>query len=108
MYLNISRNFIEYNLDPEVIVRLAEEYDQVVEVKDSGGSIGQISYLIRRTGDRISILGGTADLLLPCLLMDGKSGVVAVGNVAPRLSPLDFYALTHRNYSPLTLDLARL
>jgi 4-hydroxy-tetrahydrodipicolinate synthase len=77
--------FTGYNLDPEVIVRLAEEYDQVVGVKDSGGSIGQISGLIHRVGEKISVLAGTADLLLPSLLMGGKGGVVAVANVAPGL-----------------------
>jgi len=77
--------FTGYNLDPAVVVRLAEEFGQVVGVKDSGGSIGQISELIDRVGDRISVLAGTADVLLPCLLMGGKGGVIAVANVAPRL-----------------------
>ena len=77
--------FTGYNVDPDVIVRLAEEYDQVVGVKDSGGSIGQISELIDRVGNRISVLAGTADVLLPCLLMGGRGGVLAVANVAPRL-----------------------
>jgi len=82
--------FTGYNLDPDVIVRLAEEYDQVVGVKDSGGSIGQISDLIHRVGDRISVLAGTADVVLPCLLMGGRGGVLAVANVAPRLC-VDLY-----------------
>ena len=77
--------FTGYNLDPAVVVRLAEEFGQVVGVKDSGGSIGQISELIDRVGSRISVLAGTADVLLPCLLMGGKGGVLAVANVAPRL-----------------------
>ena len=77
--------FTGYNMDPNVIVRLAEEYDQVVGVKDSGGSIGQISDLIHRVGNRISVLAGTGDLILPCLLMGGRGGVIAVANAAPRL-----------------------
>ena len=82
--------FTGYNIDPDVIVRLAEEYDQVVGVKDSGGSIGQISELIDRVGGRISVLAGTADVVLPCLLMGGRGGVLAVANVAPRLC-VDLY-----------------
>jgi len=82
--------FTGYNVDPDVIVRLAEEYSQVVGVKDSGGSIGQISDLIRRVGNRMSVLAGTADVVLPCLLMGGKGGVLAVANVAPRLC-VDLY-----------------
>lgn len=82
--------FTGYNLDPDVIVKLAEEYDQVVGVKDSGGSIGQISDLISRVGERVSVLAGTADLVLPCLLMGGKGAIIAVANVAPRLC-VDLY-----------------
>jgi len=82
--------FTGYNLDPNVIVRLAEESDQVVGVKDSGGSIGQISDLIHRVGDKISVLAGTADVVLACLLMGGRGGVLAVANVAPRLC-VDLY-----------------
>jgi len=82
--------FTGYNLDPAVVVRLAEEYDQVVGVKDSGGSIGQISELIDRVGKRISVLAGTADVVLPCLIMGGRGGVLAVANVAPKLC-VDLY-----------------
>ncbi len=77
--------FTGYNMDADVIVKLTEEHSQVVGVKDSGGSIGQISDLIQRVGDRISVLAGTGDLILPCLLMGGKGGVIAIANVAPRL-----------------------
>jgi len=88
--------FTGYNLDPDIIVKLAEEYSQVVGVKDSGGSIGQISDLIQRVGNRISILAGTGDLILPCLLMGGRGGVVAIANVAPRLC-VDLYNNFKRN-----------
>lgn len=82
--------FTGYSLDPAVVVRLVEEYDQVVGVKDSGGSIGQISELIDRVGNRISVLAGTADVVLPCLIMGGRGGVLAVANVAPKLC-VDLY-----------------
>jgi 4-hydroxy-tetrahydrodipicolinate synthase len=82
--------FTGYNLDPDVVVKLAEEYDQVVGVKDSMGSIAQISNLIRRVGGRLSVLAGSADIVFPCLLMGGRGAIVAVANVAPRLC-VDLY-----------------
>jgi 4-hydroxy-tetrahydrodipicolinate synthase len=82
--------FTGYNIDPDTIVRLADEYDQVVGVKDSGGSIGQISSLIDRVSGKTSVLAGTADVALPCLLMGGTGAVLAVANVAPRLC-VDLY-----------------
>jgi len=88
--------FTGYNMDADVIVKLTEEHTQVVGVKDSGGSIGQISDLIQRVGDRISVLAGTGDLVLPCLLMGGKGGVIAIANVAPRLC-VDLYNQFKKN-----------
>ena len=88
--------FTGYNLDTDVVVRLAEEYDQIIGVKDSGGSIGQISDLIRRIGARASVLAGTADLVLPCLLMGGRGAIIAIANVAPQLCA-DLYNLFKQN-----------
>lgn len=77
--------FTGYSIEPNLIAQLAEEYDNVVAVKDSSGSIAQITETIRLCGRRISVLAGTADLILPTLEMGGKGGIVAVANVAPRM-----------------------
>jgi len=77
--------FTGYNLETSVVVKLVKECSQVVGIKDSSGSIGQISELIRQVGDKISVVAGTGDLVLATLLMGGKGGILAVANVAPRL-----------------------
>jgi 4-hydroxy-tetrahydrodipicolinate synthase len=77
--------FTGYNLDPSVVVELADEYSQIIALKDSSGSIGQITDLIRLVGDKVNILAGTGDLILPTLLMGGRGGIVGIANVVPRL-----------------------
>ncbi len=77
--------FTGLDMDLEVVVKLVDEFSQIVGIKESGGSIGKITELVRLVGNRISILAGTGDLILPTLMMGGDGGIVAVANVAPRL-----------------------
>jgi 4-hydroxy-tetrahydrodipicolinate synthase len=77
--------FTSYSLEPNMIQQLASECKNVVGVKDSGGNIGTITETIRLVGDRISVLAGTADVILPTLMLGGKGAVVAVANAFPRM-----------------------
>ncbi|AIF69552.1 hypothetical protein PAP_05760 [Palaeococcus pacificus DY20341] len=83
--------FTGYNIPLEVINRLAEEYSQIIGIKDSSGLISRIGELIRTLGDKISILAGTGDLIYPALSLGAHGAVVAVANVAPRLC-VDLYS----------------
>jgi len=77
--------FTGYSLEPALIQQLASKYENVIGVKDSGGSIGTITETIRLVGDRISVLAGTADVILPTLMLGGKGAVVAVANAFPEM-----------------------
>jgi len=77
--------FTGYSLEPALIQQLASECENVVGAKDSGGSIGIITETIRLVGARISVLAGTADVVLPTLMLGGKGAVVAVANAFPRM-----------------------
>jgi 4-hydroxy-tetrahydrodipicolinate synthase len=77
--------FTGYNLNINVVRRLVREYSQIVGIKDSSGLVGRISELVSYVGDKISVLGGTGDMILPCLEMGGSGGIVAIANVAPKL-----------------------
>jgi 4-hydroxy-tetrahydrodipicolinate synthase len=82
--------FTGYNVEADLITKIIENNVNVVAVKDSAGSIGQISELVRRVGIRVSVLAGTADVLLPSLHMGAKGGIIAIANVVPRLC-VDLY-----------------
>ncbi len=77
--------FTGVNIELDVVERLVYEHSNIIGIKDSGGSIGRIIELIRRVGDEIAVLAGTADLILPALLLGASGAVIAVANVAPRL-----------------------
>lgn len=74
--------FTGFNLEPRVAARLAK-LQNVVGIKDSSGSIGQIAEIIRLVGDKISVLAGTGDLIYPTLMLGGRGAIVAVANAAP-------------------------
>jgi len=77
--------FTGISLEPAFIHRLVVENKKVVGVKDSSGNLGAITETIRLVGKKISVLAGTADVVLPTLLAGGKGAVVAVANVFPAL-----------------------
>ena len=72
------------NLQPQVVEQIAES-DRIVGIKDTSGSIGQISELIRRVGGKIAVLGGTTDVILPTLGMGGKGALIGMANVIPKM-----------------------
>ncbi|MFQ5711115.1 MAG: 4-hydroxy-tetrahydrodipicolinate synthase [Candidatus Geothermarchaeales archaeon] len=81
--------FTNVNLEPETVARLSE-LDNVVGIKDSSGSIGQISSTIQLTKEGFSVMAGTGNIVYPVLTLGGKGGVIGVSNVAPRLC-VDLY-----------------
>lgn len=77
--------FTGYALEPIVIAELANEYSNVAGVKDSSGNIATITETIRLVGQKIAVLAGTADVMLPTLMLGGKGAVIAVANAFPKL-----------------------
>lgn len=76
-------------MEPCLVYELVSKYDNVIGVKDSSGSLSQIAELIRLVGDKVSVLAGTADVVLQTLMLSGKGGIIAVANVTPKIcSPL--------------------
>ncbi len=78
--------FVGYSLPLSVVVRLARGFDNVIGVKESSGLLWRISEMIRLIGDRVSVLAGTGDMLLPTLSLGGKGGIVGVAIFAPELA----------------------
>jgi len=82
--------FTGISLEPSLVYELASEYENVIGIKDSSGSLSQITELIRLVGDKISVLAGTGDVVLPTLMLGGKGAVIGVANVAPKIC-MDLY-----------------
>jgi len=77
--------FTGFSLEPAVIAQLVSQNEEVVGVKDSSGNVGAITEIIRLVGDKVSVLAGTAEVVLPTLMLGGSGAIVAVANVFPKL-----------------------
>lgn len=71
------------NMLPATVARLAEEKN-IVAIKESSGSIQQISDVIRLCGDRIAVLSGDDGLTLPVLSLGGRGAISAAANLIPK------------------------
>jgi 4-hydroxy-tetrahydrodipicolinate synthase len=81
------------NVNPPILKRLCDSVPQIIAYKDSSGNMGQLAETIRVFKDKISILIGADDLLLPGLVLGAQGAIIAVGNVAPRLA-VEIFTLT--------------
>ncbi|MCS7368523.1 MAG: 4-hydroxy-tetrahydrodipicolinate synthase [archaeon GBS-70-058] len=78
--------FTGYSMDVSVVEKLVKEHSNIVGIKDSTGNMFHISETIRTVGDKISVLSGTAEFILPTLILGGKGAIVAVANFIPELT----------------------
>jgi 4-hydroxy-tetrahydrodipicolinate synthase len=69
------------NISPETIARLAE-LPQIVGIKESTGSLDQVSQIAALTN--LTILSGDDSLTLPLMSIGGRGVVSVVGNIVPR------------------------
>ena len=76
--------FTGYSVNPKVVAKVAEECSGLVAMKDSSGNPGNMAEVIRLCGEKINCLSGSADMILPTLMLGGKGAIVAVGNIIPR------------------------
>lgn len=75
--------FTGYSVNPKVVAKIADECSGLAAMKDSSGNPGNMAEVIRLCGDQINCLSGSADMILPTLMLGGKGAIVAVGNVIP-------------------------
>lgn len=75
--------FTGHSIGPRVIERISREHSNLIGVKDSSGDPGLMAEIIRLVGDRISVLSGSGDMILPNLALGGKGAIVAIANVIP-------------------------
>jgi 4-hydroxy-tetrahydrodipicolinate synthase len=70
------------NLLPETVARLAE-IPEIVAIKEASGNLGQMTEVIQLAGDKITLLSGDDNLILPVLSIGGKGVISVVANIVP-------------------------
>jgi 4-hydroxy-tetrahydrodipicolinate synthase len=86
--------FTGYNVNPKVVSKVAEECSGLVAMKDSSGNPGNMAEVIRLCGKRINCLSGSADMILPTLMLGGKGAIIAIGNIIPKTAVELYKAFT--------------
>jgi len=71
------------NFLPESVVRLMDRVDNIAAMKEATGDLAQMMNLYELTGDRLTILSGDDNLLLPVLGIGGKGIVSVLSNIVP-------------------------
>ncbi|MCX7732236.1 MAG: 4-hydroxy-tetrahydrodipicolinate synthase [candidate division WOR-3 bacterium] len=71
------------NIQPATIERLANDCPNIVAVKEASGNLDQVSDILIRCGDRITVLSGDDSLTLPILSLGGRGVISVVSNIVP-------------------------
>jgi len=72
------------NINAETTVRLANDFDNIVAIKEASGNIVQVSEIIRDSNKDFSVLSGEDALNMP-IMMCGGDGVISVtANILPK------------------------
>lgn len=74
------------NIEPETVMQLAKNNDNIKGIKDSSGNFNNILKYISLTSDEdFSVLSGNDALILWTLLAGGKGGITALANIIPEI-----------------------
>ena len=68
---------------PETVARLAE-LPEVVAIKEASGNLAQMTDIMTLAGDKIILLSGDDNLIIPVLSIGGKGVISVVANIVPK------------------------
>lgn len=71
------------NMLPETVARLAD-LPEVVAIKEASGSLAQMTDIVSLAGDKITLLSGDDNLIIPVLSIGGKGVISVVANIVPK------------------------
>ncbi|MBQ7840322.1 MAG: 4-hydroxy-tetrahydrodipicolinate synthase [Lachnospiraceae bacterium] len=70
-------------LQPETIVSLCKDVDNIVGVKDATGNISQTAHLMQIADGNVDLYSGEDGIIVPMLSLGGKGVISVLSNVAP-------------------------
>ena len=90
---NISKPIIMYNVPgrtsrnmvPNTILRLANEFESIIGVKEAGGDINQYLELIKNKPDNFLIISGDDDLALSSVISGGHGVISVIAQAFPKM-----------------------
>src|SRR5690606_13693391 len=79
------------NMLPATALRLANEFKNIVAIKEASGNLGQYMELVQGAPEHCTVLSGDDDLVLPQIAI-GRHGVISV---AANSFPKDFTGMVN-------------
>lgn len=71
------------NIQPETIVSLCRDVDNIVGVKEAGGNFNAIAVMMSLADGKVDLYSGNDDQIVPILSLGGKGVISVLSNVAP-------------------------
>lgn len=71
------------NLEPGTVIKLAENYDNIVAVKEASGDISQIARIIANKPDGFIVYSGNDDQAFPLIALGGDGLISVASNIIP-------------------------
>ena len=72
------------NMEPNTIIRLANDFENIIAVKEAAGNMVQYLELIKNKPNDFLIISGDDDLALPVVLAGGSGVISVIGQAFPK------------------------
>ncbi len=72
------------NIQPDTVIRLCHDVENIVGVKEASGNLSQIARLAAKAKGTVDIYSGNDDQIVPILSLGGKGVISVLSNVAPK------------------------
>jgi 4-hydroxy-tetrahydrodipicolinate synthase len=68
---------------PETVIRLAEDFENIIAIKEAAGSMAQAMEIISKKPDNFMVISGDDKLALPVTLAGGSGVISVIGQAMP-------------------------
>ena len=72
------------NMEPDTVIRLAEDFENIIGVKEAKGDIVQALRLIKNKPDNFMVISGDDMIALPMVLAGGAGVISVIGQAFPK------------------------
>lgn len=72
------------NIEPETIVDLCKNVENIVGVKEASGNFSAVATIMQLSGGYVDVYSGNDDQIVPVLALGGKGVISVLSNVAPK------------------------
>ncbi|MCF7859060.1 MAG: 4-hydroxy-tetrahydrodipicolinate synthase [Candidatus Cloacimonetes bacterium] len=94
------------NINAETTIKLANEFKNIVGIKEASGNLDQVSRIVKYTDSNFSVMSGEDALNLPIMSCGAKGVISVTANILPKkVSQLVSLSLQHKYSQALKIHL---